>query len=101
MILVCGCHCGSTEMKARNFLRRAGYKDWDKITIHRGKEASRALVRFMPDCLETRAFNDFLDDTGTWCVIIGFNDEVCRWSDIAHNTPKSTIEAELIVERFA
>lgn len=101
MIYACGCHCGSTEEKARRFLHSAGYRGWDTITIHKGKEASRSLVNRLPDCAEARAFNDFLDNASTWCVIIGEKNGVCRWTDIAHTPARSTVEGKAIVEAFA
>ena len=43
----------------------------------------------------------YLEGVSKWAVIVGYNEEGCRWSDIAHNGPNSQIEAEFVVKAFA
>ena len=44
---------------------------------------------------------NFLSNASKWVVIIGYDQENMKWSDIAHNGPKSSIEAEFVVKNFA
>lgn len=100
MIAVCTCRCGSTESMARNFLKSVGYPDWLSIPVHEGKEKSLSLVNQLPPTPEKEMLQHFLKNASKWVVIIGYNDTACRWSDIAHNGPKSRIEAEFVVSTF-
>ena len=100
MIAVCTCLCGSVESLARDFLKSAGYQDWLSITIHKGKEKSISLLNQLPPAPEKEMLKNFLDNASKWVVIIGYNDQNMKWSDIVHNSAKSRIEAEFIVRNF-
>lgn len=101
MITVVACLCGSSESKARSFLKSVGYPDWFSIKIHQGKEKSLAMLNYLPPVPEKEMLQSFLKNASKWVVIIGYNDTEMRWSDIAHNAPKSRIEAEFVVKNFA
>lgn len=100
-IAVCTCQCGSVDSLVRNFLHSVGYDDWMSIPINRGREQSMALLNRLPCGTEKDILKSFLVGAGKWAVIIGYDGDKCRWSDIAHNGPKSRIEAEVIVKNFA
>lgn len=99
-IAVVACLCGSSNSKARNFLKSVGYQDWLNIPIHQGKEKSLSILNQMPPVPEKEMLQNFLKNASKWVVIIGYDQMGMRWSDIAHNGPKSRIEAELIVRNF-
>lgn len=101
MIRVIACHCGSSDSLARNFLKSIGYQDWLNIPIERGKERSLAVLNYLPQAPEKEMLRNFLKDASKWVVIIGYTDDQMKWSDIAHNGPKSRIEAEFVVKNFA
>ena len=101
MIAVCTCQCGSVDSLVRSFLRSVGYHDWLNIPIHRGKEKSRALLNNLPPVPEKEMLASFLRDASKWAVIIGFDNNSAKWSDIAHNGAKSKIEAEYVVKNYA
>ena len=101
MILCCTCQCGAVDSMARNFLKSAGYQDWLSIPIARGKEKSLSLLNQIPPTDEKEMLRSFLKNASKWVVIIGYDQENCRWSDIAHNGPKSRIEAEFVVKAFS
>ena len=101
MIYACGCMCGSTESLIRNFLKRQGYQDWLSISIEIGKEKSMKLIDRFPPRVELMMLKNYLQDKGKWAVIIGIDDEACRWSDLSRGGEKSAIEAEFLVQRFA
>ena len=101
MIAVCTCMCGSVESLARDFLKSAGYQDWLSIPIHKGKEKSISLLNQLPPVPEKEMLKNFLDNASKWVVIIGYDDQNMKWSDIVHNSAKSRIEAEFIVKNFS
>ena len=101
MIVVVTCLCGSVESLARNTLNRCGSKDWATIKIHKGKEKSRQIISTLPQFPEIQMLNNYLKDASKWVVIIGYDENNCRWTDVAHNAAKSKIEAEFVVSTFA
>lgn len=101
MITVVACMCGSSESMARNFLKSVNYPNWLNVPIHRGKEKSRSVLNQMPPVPEKEMLEHFLKDASKWVVIIGHDQTSMKWSDIAHNAPKSRIEAEFVVKNFS
>lgn len=101
MIRVVTCQCGSVDSLVRNFLRSVGYKDWMAISIERGRDKSLSVTNQLPPGVEKETLKNFLKDAGKWAVIIGYDAETCRWSDIAHNAAKSRIEAEFVVKAYS
>lgn len=100
MIKVITCQCGSVDSLVRNFLHSVGYEDWFSIPIARGKDKSLSVANVLPPSTEKEILINFLKDAGKWAVIIGTDGTTCRWSDIAHNGPKSRIEAEFVVRNY-
>ena len=100
MITVIACHCGSSESLARNFLKSVGYPDWMDITIHKGKDKSMSVLNQLPPTPEKEMLKNLLSNAGKWVVIIGYDQTGMKWSDISHNWPKSSIEAEFVVKNF-
>lgn len=99
-IATCACTCGGSQTLVRNFLHKAGYPDWATIPVHQGKAKTISLIDSLPPYPELQALKNMLDKTGKWAVIIGWEGDVCRWSDISHNIAKSRIEAEYLVSFF-
>lgn len=97
---VIACHCGSSDSLVRNFLKSVGYQDWMNIPVNKGKEKSIAFLNQLPPTPEKEMLRNFLKDASKWAVIIGYDQENMKWSDIAHNGPKSRIEAEFVVKNF-
>lgn len=100
-ISVITCRCGSTESLARNFLRSVGYPDWMNIPVHQGKEESLSALNQLPPAPEKEMLQSLLKNASKWVVIIGYNENGMKWSDISHNGPKSRIEAEFVVKNFS
>lgn len=100
MISVVACHCGSSESLARSFLKSVGYPGWMDITIHSGKEKSMSVLNQLPPAPEKEMLENFLSNASKWVVIIGYDDQNMRWSDIAHGGAKTKIEAEMVVKNF-
>ena len=100
MITVIACHCGSSESLARNFLKSINYPDWMDIPIHRGREKSLAVLNQLPPTQEKEMLRSLLKNASKWVIIIGYNQDSMKWSDISHNGQKSRIEAEYVVKSF-
>ena len=100
MITVIACHCGSSESLARNFLKSINYLDWMDIPIHRGREKSLAVLNQLPPTQEKEMLRSLLKNASKWVIIIGYNQDSMKWSDISHNGQKSRIEAEYVVKSF-
>lgn len=100
-IACCTCLCHSSPTLIRNFLHQAGYPDWMNIPIAEGKQKSRSLLTRLPQYPEVQALDHFLENSSKWAVIIGWNENGCRWADIAHQAAVSKIDARLIIETFA
>lgn len=99
-IAVVACQCGSSESLARNFLKSVNYQDWMGIPVIRGKEKSLAVLNQLPPAPEKEMLQSFLKDASKWVVIIGYDGQSMRWSDITHGGAKTQIEAELVVKTF-
>ncbi len=100
-LVVITCQCGSVEQKARGFLKKVGYADWLTIPIHKGKEKSRKAIQYIPKFPEIEMLNNFLDNAGKYVVILGYDSNGCKWSDITHGGLKAEIDAEYVVKMFA
>lgn len=100
MLGIITCYCSSSDSLVRNFLKSINYPDWINIPIAKGKEKSLALLNQMPPTPEKEMLQSFLKNASKWAVIIGYTDDQMKWSDIAHNGPKSRIEAEFVVKSF-
>lgn len=101
MISVVACQCGSSDSLVRNFLKSIGYQDWISVPIEKGKERSLSVLNRLPSTPEKEMLQSFLKNASKWAVIIGYDETGMKWSDIAHNGPKSRIEAEFVVRTFA
>lgn len=101
MIAAISCLCGGSGSLIRNFLHSAGYPDWMNIPIHQGKEKSLALLNQLPPAPEKDMLQNLLKNSSKWAVIIGYDGQNCKWSDISRGGEKTRIEAEFVVNTFA
>ena len=100
-LAICACLCGNSQSLVRNFLQRCGYPDWLNIPIVQGKEKSLAMLDRLPNTPEKAMLRSLLSPASKWAVIIGYDEDSMKWSDISHNGAKSRIEAELVVEYYS
>ena len=97
---IIACQCGSSDSLARKFSKSVGYQYWMDVPVHKGKEKSMAFLNQLPPAPEKEMLQNFLKNSSKWVVVIGFDQETVKWSDISHNSPKSTIEAEFILRNY-
>ena len=100
MIAVVACQCGSSDSLVRNFLKSVNYEHWLDIPIAKGREKSMSVMNQLPPSNGKEILRNFLKSASKWAVIIGYDDTEVKWSDIAHSGPKSSIEAEALVNHF-
>lgn len=100
MLSIITCKCGSSESLVRNYLHSIGYPEWMNIPIAQGKEKSLSVLNQLPPAPEKEMLQSLLKNASKWAVVIGYNDDSMRWSDIAHGGAKTQIEAELVVKTF-
>lgn len=99
-LFICACQCGSSEQLARQFLQKHGYPDWISIPVIKGKERSRNALTALPQYKEVKMLDNYLINASKWVVILGYNENGCRWADLTHGGFPSQVEAGLIVETF-
>lgn len=99
-LMAIACMCGSSDSVVRNFLHSVGYPGWNSIPLVKGKEKSLSALNELPPFPERDMLESFLKSASKWAVIVGYNDEAMRWSDIAHGGSKTKIEAEMVVSVF-
>lgn len=100
-IAVCSCLCGGTNSLLRNFLRESDYSDWLNIPIAKGREKTLMLLERLPNYPEVEMLANFVRGASKWAVIIGWDDQGCKWGDISHGGTKAAIDTEAIVRHFA
>lgn len=101
MIAACTCLCGSSDQLARQTLKKYGYEGWLSIPVPQGKEKSLRMLERIPRTPEVEMLENYIKNASKWVVIIGWNENGCRWTDVAHRNAKAQVEAQLIVEAFA
>lgn len=100
-IACCACNCGSSELLARNFLSKSGYPEWFSIPVPKGKDKSLKMISSLPRLKEIVALENYIKESSKWVVIIGWNENGCRWVDLTHGGSKANIDGKLIIETFA
>lgn len=102
MIKVVACQCGSSDSLVRTRLERYQYKDFLNIPIVKGREKSLAVLNTIPQFEEIQLLRNHLKDASKWAVVIGYDDRMCRWVDLAYGKAiKNNVDLQLLLEHFA
>lgn len=99
-LAVCSCLCGGSESLIRNFLKNNGYPEWLSIKIYKNKDKSRLLLTTLPQYPEIQELDNFIQNNSKWAVVIGYNENGCRWVDLSHPKPTTKVDGQHIVETF-
>lgn len=86
---------------ARTFLKNNGIKDYMAVPVVQGREEGMHYLSRFPRLKEIEMLEDFLRRSTSYVVIVGFNDEMLKWSEVSSGGAASEVEGELIVQRFA
>lgn len=104
MLILLACQCGGSEPMVRSTLQSAGVKDWLKVPVKKGKQASLDWMDMCPDyiksTLEWGALRNFIVNHGKFAVVVGYNDHIFKWSDVAAGSLQAKLDAEVIAKKF-
>ena len=102
MITCVACTCGSIDKLVRKKLEFFGYRDFLTIPITRGKDKAKSVLNTLPQHPAIDMLRSHLSSASRFAVIIGWDDEDCRWVDIANGKAvMNNVELEFLLERFA
>lgn len=102
MITCVACTCGSVDKLIRSKLEFFQYRDFLTVPIPRGKEKAKSVINTLPQHVALDMLRNHLDSCSKFAVVIGYDDDDCRWVDLANGkATQNNIELEMIVERFA
>lgn len=104
MIAVLTCYCPDAEPKTYRFLQQF-VENWMDVPLYRGQQkGGEFLVRFKDYPMGPESPHElqkFISKSSRYIAIVGWDKEKFRWADIAHNSAKSTVDAENIIYQFA
>lgn len=105
MLAIFACQCATSELKARRVLRDAGIKNYLGVRCYLGKKSIGIGLENMPDAVkgttDYRALKDLIETKSGYSVIVGWDTEKMRWSDIYDGKIESVVPGEQIAEYFA
>ena len=99
-IVACSCLCGGSNSLIQTFLKKSGYQGWLSLDIPKGKEKSRRLLTTVPQFPEVQALDNYIQKNSKWAIILGYNENGCRWVDLSHATPTTKVDGQHIIETF-
>lgn len=101
MIFCLICNCTGSENMARTFLKNNGVRDYMSVPVIQGREEGMRYLSRYPRLKEKEMLEDFLRRSTSYVVVVGFNGEMMKWSEVSRGGAASEVEGELIVQRFA
>lgn len=102
MIACVACTCGSVDKLIRSKLEFFGHRDFLTIPIVRGKDKSKSVINTLPQHVALDMLRSHLDSCSKFAVVIGYDDDDCRWVDLANGKAvQNNIELEMLLDRFA
>lgn len=105
MLKILACTCGGVDQLARGLLQECNYADWLTIDIHKGKEHCQTILAFLEEelgpSLPLGALKNYIENTGTFTIVIGYDPTHFYWEDFHSNAPIERARAKAIVEAFA
>lgn len=102
MIVCVACQCGSSDSLIRTRLERYKYADFLRVPIVKGKEKSLSKLNTLPQFSELQLLRNHISNASKFAVVIGYDDETCRWVDLANGKALvNDVHLELIISNFA
>lgn len=102
MITCVACTCGSVDKLIRGKLEFWQYRDFLTVPISRGKEKAKSVINTLPQHVALDMLRSHLDGCSKFAVVIGYDDDDCRWVDLANGKAvQNNIELEMLLDRFA
>lgn len=102
MPLACiACTCGFSDKLIRTRLEAAHAPNFLTTPITKGKEKSKSLLNTLPQYPQIDMLRNHLDNCSKYAVVIGYDNEQCRWVDLATGKAvQNNIDLEFIVRDF-
>lgn len=105
MLAILVCQCASSELKARRVLKDAGIKNYLGVRCYLGKTNINIGLDNMPDNIkntsEWRALKEMINTKSSYSVIVGWDSDKMRWSNIYTGKIEDVVPGEQIAEYFA
>lgn len=102
MALLCvACTCGFSDRLIRTRLEHYGYRDFLTVPIIKGKEKSKSALNSIPQTEGVAMARNHLDNCSKYAIVLGYNNESCRWVDLANGKAvQNNIDLEFILRDF-
>lgn len=104
MLTLLVCNCGGAEPLARSVLKEAGVNDWLTTPLIKGNKNCLEWLNKLPTELRTMDVVDALfmmiKNHGRFAVVVGYDGEHFRWSDVASGNIKAKLDGEVIAKQF-
>lgn len=105
MLAIFACQCATSELKARRVLKNANIKNYLGVRCYTGKTAITIALENMPEAVKKttdwRAVKELINTKSGYSVIVGWDEEKMRWSDIYDERIESVVPGEKIAQYFA
>lgn len=105
MLIAAICNCSGSETQVRSVFKKKGLANWLEIPVFKGRDGIPVMFNYLPpevreaDCIQALARS--LKNRSSYAVIIGYDENGVRWSDVRNGDLASRLDAEIIVEQFA
>lgn len=110
MIALLVCSCANSEALARDVLQQAEVGCWLSAPCYTGKDAGYKFLNGFgscPDAYDHREgearteLKTHIDNSGSYAVIVGYDDDHAGWIDIGRGDTRSRLKALALAKTFA
>lgn len=104
MLAIVGCKCHNGVTMSQRVLHEAGVTNWLEVPSYRGREASLAFLDTLGDVKDMTgklSLRSFLQNSGSYSVIIGYNDTRGVWVNVGRGDLRSRMDGVAIAKAFA
>lgn len=103
MLILLTCTCGGSQRLAMKPLARAGVPDYMDTPFYQGDKARQYatdIAALYPDIPESQALLERVKKS-RFVIVVGMNEDMLKWVDVARNDTESMMKAEAIARAFA
>ena len=103
MLVLLTCTCGGSSRLAHKPLYKAGVPNYMDVPFYQGDKARQYatdIAALYPDIPESQALLERVKKS-RFVIVVGMNEDILKWVDVARNDTPSMMEAEVIAQRFA
>ena len=104
MILLLACNCGGVVPLLRGVLKEAGCDGWLDVPVYQGKKYALETLEQFPEYYrklpQWGALYDSINNRSSFAVVIGYDKDNFRWSDVVMGDLKSNLDGQIIAKQF-